>query len=419
MGECCFCGKRLSAWTFGYAKGSLYDSEGWVVDSRVGRFKDLTMKSNVTDKDKRLTKYWLCGDCRPDYLNLLGLDGEPNEYKTSNGPSTYETKPMQDLSVRQKAAEKILEKTNQLKRLDNFAREHVQKMIKKMESECECVHKWEYMSEAMQSYWRKFGEEHPEALKHQIHIFDPAFKTIDWTKFDYSHIDNGIHQARWMAKDNNNLYMTMFFPRVLYSIRYSYELRPDFEEKVNRLYQFYFYSGKQEPRLVQRIPLSGIVFFYKDGDVSYTTETYGGGGSSFNVSGAVKGAILAGPVGAYIGGHKDTNPTPYYTKTKKHDNRCVILRLKDSAGGMKELKFSKEMYEHFMTLIPEKEISYIQSQAASQTIPKDIPKEAPKAEETAGDPIEKIKGLKNLLDLGAITQEEYDEKKKQLLDSIK
>ena len=34
----------------------------------------------------------------------------------------------------------------------------------------------------------------------------------------------------------------------------------------------------------------------------------------------------------------------------------------------------------------------------------------------AADPLDKIKKLKGLLDIGAITQEEFDAKKKQLLD---
>lgn len=407
MGECCFCGKKLSVWNYGYAKGSLYDSEGWSRGSPdSASFFDLTRRTNVSSVEKQLTKYWLCPDCRKDYLNLLGLEGNVTETSLGNNVTLYSTNLLRDISKRKIAAQRILEKTHGLTKLDNFSGSHVHKLIDKMQSDNDCIYMWDYMSSYLQSYWDKFSDEHPLAIKNQILIFDPPFKTSDWTRFDFSTEKDGEYQTRWLSKDTDYFYLTMFPPVLVDFIKNSYEFRKNFEEDINKLYENYFNYGEGDAELVQAIPLNDIVFFYKAGDVSFTTETYGGGGNTINVGGAVKGAILAGAVGAYIGGQKGVNQSPIYTTTKKHDDRCVILRIRDENGGMKELVFKKEMYEHFMALIPEKEITNINCQAA------------PQAEEITSDPIEKIKGLKSLLDLGAITQEEFDEKKKQLLNSI-
>ncbi|MCJ0093372.1 SHOCT domain-containing protein [Clostridioides difficile] len=55
----------------------------------------------------------------------------------------------------------------------------------------------------------------------------------------------------------------------------------------------------------------------------------------------------------------------------------------------------------------------------TENVIKRIPKEQPKLEKTArnnDDVIQQVKGLKELLDIGAITEEEFNKKKKELLN---
>jgi hypothetical protein len=161
---------------------------------------------------------------------------------------------------------------------------------------------------------------------------------------------------------------------------------------------------------INKINIDNILFFQEKGDIQYSTSVSGGGGQGggVNPSGAVLGGLLFGEAGAIVGSNAGTNIkiNAVTSTTKKHDDRYVILRYKaDGTDIISEEKFSFEVYNVFMELFPEKEYSYISLNTNSK----------PKNEKANGDPLDQIRKLKELLDLGALNQEEFDAKKKQLL----
>lgn len=54
----------------------------------------------------------------------------------------------------------------------------------------------------------------------------------------------------------------------------------------------------------------------------------------------------------------------------------------------------------------------------TRTMPAYQPAQAPPIQEVKEDPLEKLKKLKELYDMGVISQEEYEEKRKKLLEEI-
>lgn len=150
-----------------------------------------------------------------------------------------------------------------------------------------------------------------------------------------------------------------------------------------------------------------IIFFQEKGDIQYSTSVTGGGGSGggVNASGAFIGGLLFGDVGAILGSRAGTelHINPIQSQTQEHDNRYVVLRYKGTSGNIIEEKFAYHYYDKvFMKLIPEKEYSHVNIQREQKP-------------QNTEEPLMKIKQLKELLDMGAITQEEFDAKKKQFL----
>lgn len=141
----------------------------------------------------------------------------------------------------------------------------------------------------------------------------------------------------------------------------------------------------------REIPINDIIYFEEKGSISYTSHTYGGGSSA---TGAMIGGVLAGDAGAVVGSRKSIQ-----TSTIEHDTRETILKLKNGIE-----KYPYKFYDFFCKLIPFKEFKTIQAQnlLANNTDKKSN--------------LEDLKNLKELLDLGAITQEEFDLKKTELLN---
>ena len=163
---------------------------------------------------------------------------------------------------------------------------------------------------------------------------------------------------------------------------------------------------------ITTIPLSDIISFQLVGNVDRVATTSGGGGGSSgpNIGGAIVGGLLFGTVGAIIGAQAGTgvNINPIQSTINEYDTRRTLLNLKN-ADGVAEIRELPFYYaEIFTKVIPEKEFSFLQAERNSSTAPV---KENPQNDNA----IEAIKKFKELLDMGIITQEEFDAKKKQLL----
>ena len=158
---------------------------------------------------------------------------------------------------------------------------------------------------------------------------------------------------------------------------------------------------------IEKIPLNNILYYKVDGNISYTEAVKNKG----NGNNALIGGILFGATGAQIGASYDLQVT---SETKEHDNRVIIFKYKDENDKITENVFPyAEYYDIFKALIPEKEYSVVMMRKGNE-----VQNEQPKQAKTELSPIEKIRQLKELVDIGAVTQEEFEEQKKRLLNQI-
>lgn len=152
------------------------------------------------------------------------------------------------------------------------------------------------------------------------------------------------------------------------------------------------------------ISYEDIDFFSLKGSLQQETAIHGGG---LNLKGAVVGGLLFGGVGALLGGQLGTNT---YSFTKNIDDRFVYARSSKSSYDI-IVALGKEVDDTLIKLrkiIPEKEYSSEQGfKKEAHTAATDSIKTTTLSDE--------LKTLKQLLDEGILTQEEFDAKKKQLL----
>ena len=144
------------------------------------------------------------------------------------------------------------------------------------------------------------------------------------------------------------------------------------------------------------IDIDAIQFFRQEGEVYRETKISGGGGGGSSIAGAVVGGVIAGPAGAVIGSRRKTQEIKSELIT--HDERITLLITQEN-----EYKFRYKDYDVFMQLIPQKAeknvaMEYMQSDKRSAA--------------------EKIKEIAALRDAGIINEEEFQEKKTELLSRI-
>lgn len=154
------------------------------------------------------------------------------------------------------------------------------------------------------------------------------------------------------------------------------------------------------PLSAKKIPLNCIKCYKVEGILQYTPDVQGGG---VNLQGAAIGALIGGDAAAIIGSRVGTETR---TTIVEHDDRKLTIFYEDN-GLLKTLQVVSHEFDKTVAalrkLIPQKEEAMVildssKNNAASNKII-----------------VDEIKGLKELLDIGIITQEEFDAKKKQIL----
>lgn len=100
------------------------------------------------------------------------------------------------------------------------------------------------------------------------------------------------------------------------------------------------------------------------------------------------------------------------TKMDKDEARKAIEAIRDALNEIAVEPVSIERKKHLMS---EEWAIHKPKEAVSRSIRMEPMKFREKREE---DPLEKLKKLKELYDMGVITQEEYEEKRKKLLEKI-
>ena len=146
------------------------------------------------------------------------------------------------------------------------------------------------------------------------------------------------------------------------------------------------------------------------GSIGYSSNVHGGGGSGggTNIGGAIVGGLLFGGAGAIIGSQMGTeiHINEIETEVTKHDDRNVEFFYDDESEKTNSIVFDSSAYDCLMKLIPEK---------AFDSVVTNPTKKEGVSIATQPTSLSQMKELKELLDLGIITQEEFDAKKKQLL----
>lgn len=151
---------------------------------------------------------------------------------------------------------------------------------------------------------------------------------------------------------------------------------------------------------------SEIIYYCIEGDFHTETHISGSTQGTPNIKGAVVGGALAGTTGAIIGSQYKTNSTPISSSTVIADKRYLALYYNQNGVSEKivmEIGYTEvnDALAILHQLLPDKDIQIVQSQAGQHQIL-----------ESSADELLKYKGL---LDQGIISQEEFEQKKKQLL----
>lgn len=152
------------------------------------------------------------------------------------------------------------------------------------------------------------------------------------------------------------------------------------------------------------IPIKNIKIFTRDGEYRVDNIVEGGG---VNLAGAVVGGAIAGGAGAVLAGRQKITTTQ-----KEIDKRQTYLYYMED-NQEKRIVFSSDSYNTLRYLLPDKEIGYIEKH---KIVEANKPKESNDIQENSI--YKDIEELARLKDKGILTEEEFVEKKKLLLDKI-
>lgn len=157
---------------------------------------------------------------------------------------------------------------------------------------------------------------------------------------------------------------------------------------------------------LKSISIDSILYFEEVGELRKYTTISGGGTS---LKGALLGYAIADDIGAIIGSRE-----PITTNVVSEDDRRIELIYKNQDGQIENLEFMHDAYDTFKKLIPLKELKKIISLNTVQGI---------KEETDIGiqehiSVKDKLRQLKDLQDEGLITEEEFTEQKKKILEAI-
>ncbi len=155
---------------------------------------------------------------------------------------------------------------------------------------------------------------------------------------------------------------------------------------------------------LKSIPIESILYFEEIGELRKYTTLSGGGTS---LKGALLGYVIADDIGAIIGSRE-----PIKTEVVSEDDRRIELIYKNSENEIVNLEFTHDAYDVFKKLIPLKELRKIVGLNTVQNIDNDINIEIQQTKSTK----EKLKQLNEMKEEGLITDEEFLEQKKKILD---
>jgi len=157
-----------------------------------------------------------------------------------------------------------------------------------------------------------------------------------------------------------------------------------------------------------QIPLEVVEFFTSSGELYRENKITGGGGGGTDIGGAIIGGIIAGEAGAIIGSRMESNEIE--SKLITHDTRETILNYFVN-GNRKTMTYKHENYQIFDDLIPNKSFNIVSEIKKHELVQQNI---------NVDNKVitEQIKELAKLKDDGILTEDEFTEKKIELLAKL-
>lgn len=157
---------------------------------------------------------------------------------------------------------------------------------------------------------------------------------------------------------------------------------------------------------IKSIPLDSILYFEEVGELRKYTTVSGGGTS---LKGALLGYAIAEDVGAIIGSRESIT-----TNVVSEDDRTVELIYKNQERQIENLEFKHDAYDVLKKLMPLKELRKMVSLNMFQDS-KDSEYIDTQIHQTVKD---KLRQLKELRYESLITEEEFIEQKKKILEAL-
>lgn len=205
---------------------------------------------------------------------------------------------------------------------------------------------------------------------------------------------------------------------------------------------FLFIDARSNTEIHSVISYDEIHYYEKAGAVHYATtvnadytsgQLFGGSfvGGKISTGMAALGGMLFGPMGMAIGAMSSYTPAKYtpptYTPSKlnissevtKIDDRSIILNYySQQHKQFVDIELPQEMFNFMQTFLPDKKYAIViekEKQAALGNSVNNLPATAEPAADTT---IQRLQKLKSLFELELISEEEYKERKREILAEI-
>lgn len=366
MARCVWCDKKFKYSIFGDVGKNIY------LLSKIQKYL-LNCKQETGKNYGFLTESWaainsstdnscFCESCRFAFYNLIE---KSNEFKSSYN---------------------LLKSTVNLNKIDTISDEGKLKYLEKLNNDC-------IFNERKLDIQENFTR-----LKNdQWSIFQNKVNA----NFVYPILEKNSHVCA--TKYNNNLVLVENRNPVLnLNNDFSIENYKDTLEQISQL-------DIEKIFAISVIPLENIVSYQSTGYVEHATRVSGGGGygGGVNKKGAIVGGLLFGGAGAIVGSQIGTEffINPITSNIIEYDYRKTMLNLKNAQGQVEIKELPYYYAEVFQKVIPEKEFNFLHANKNTEV----------QVSVTSNNMLEEMKQLKELLDIGLITQEEFDSKRKQIL----
>ncbi|PIH03056.1 hypothetical protein [Clostridium combesii] len=168
-------------------------------------------------------------------------------------------------------------------------------------------------------------------------------------------------------------------------------------------------QSKEDDYILYSIPLNALEYYTTQGNISKETKISGGGGEvgGSSIGGAIAGGVIAGGAGAVIGSRKKGSIQPIKSEIITNDDRETFLNY--FVDGVKHsMFFGYGDYTTLLKIMPEKDYNnFVNAYLAKGS------------KSSKSSITQQLKDLADLKEKEILTEDEFNEKKKILLDKIK